>query len=514
MRNNLARVALAVLAASYALSGGLPGMAQEEKAGEATAPKADAIPEAISFISSQSGRFGGQSVDYRTIAGETYLKDAAGEPTGSIFSYSYIREGVSDVSTRPVLFIFNGGPGSASLWLHMGAFGPKRVVVPSDAGQAGAPPYPVVDNAETLLDIADLVFIDPIGTGYSRPLGDTDAKIFYGITEDASAIAQFVRIWIREHGRWNSPKYLIGESYGTMRAAAMANQMELSSPTVSLNGLVLISDFQQLEGVTFQPGNELGNIGFLPSYAAVAWYHHKAGGGADLADWVAKAREFALGPYATALLQGNRLSADERAALIPELADFTGLSEDYIDKANLRINYRRFRRQLMRDEGKVLGGLDARYLGEDVDAAGELATGDAASSAIGGAYYAAINDYMTRTLGMTMDRPYVVSGQVSAQWNWTLPNWQSLLGDPLSYNTGPYVGRAMRQNKDLRVMVASGYFDLVTPFFDAENSFARNGILPERMTYKYYEAGHMMYVHEPSRVKLLNDVRAFISVQN
>jgi len=273
-----------------------PASAQDKRAEQA---EVDISPPVVS-TTRHSGTFGGQRIAYRAVAGETYLRDKDGKPLAAITSYSYIKEGPVDPN-RPVAFIWNGGPGSGSLWLHMGAFGPKRVVVPSDARDDGAPPFPIVDNPESLLDATDLVFIDPVGTGFSRALGKTDPKDYWGITQDAKSMAEFIRLWLSEHGRWNAPKYIGGESYGTVRAAAVIRELEGSYTDVSVNGIILISTILDMSQAADVPGNELGYVTNLPTMAATAWYHDKvANKPAQVADFVAEARAFAIGPYAAA----------------------------------------------------------------------------------------------------------------------------------------------------------------------------------------------------------------------
>ncbi|MFQ5534610.1 MAG: S10 family peptidase [Sphingomonadales bacterium] len=462
------------------------------------------------FVTRHSGRFNGQTVKYTATAGETYLKDSDGKPTASIFSVAYVRDGVSDPTRRPVVFIFNGGPGSASLWLHMGAFGPRRVdAPPSNAEDDGAPPFPIVDNRASILDIADLVFIDPVGTGFSHALGEKDGKDFWGITEDARSVSQFIRRWITTNKRWNSPKYLAGESYGTFRAAAVTHELEGGLNDVALNGIILISTVLDLTGSDTRPGNEAPYVSFLPTYAATAWYHNKVADRPETVEaFIEEARQFALNDYAVALLKGSRLDGETRAAIIARLARFTGLSETYIDRANLRVSPARFQKELLRDQGKTVGRLDGRFTGIDYDDAGERPDADPSFYAIDGAYTGAVNHYLATELNVEMDRQFEpLSFAVNRGWNWNIDGDR---GRPSYINVAPYVGTAMRQNKHFRVLVASGYYDFATPFFGAENSMARNGIMPERVTMTYYPAGHMMYVHAPSLKQLNADVRAFI----
>lgn len=496
--------ALALAAPAFA-----PAWAQEApKLNIAAEKKADeAIPAPVVSVTRHSGIFGGQKISYRAIAGETYLRDKDGKPLAAITSYSYIKEGPTDPN-RPVTFLWNGGPGSGSLWLHMGAFGPKRVVVPSDAKDDGAPPFPIIDNPESLLDVTDLVFIDPVGTGFSRALGKTDPKDYWGVTKDAKSMAQFIRQWLNEHGRWNAPKYIGGESYGTTRAAAVINELEGTYTDVSINGILLIStilDFSQAAGT---PGNELGYVTNLPSMAATAWYHNKvADRPATVEQFVAEARAFAIGPYASALLKGNTLSRAERTAILPQLSRFTGVSQAFLDRADLRLSPGRFYKELLRDKGLTIGRLDTRYTGVDYDSAGEEPDNDPSFYGIDGAYTAAMNAYSRETLKYSPDLTYSAIGG-TREWDWSLGGGPR--GGSGYLNVAPYIGRALRENSGLRVYVGQGYYDFATPFFGAEYSLNRTGIPADRIEWHYYHAGHMMYVRDEDLKKLSTDIRGFI----
>ncbi|NIM01862.1 MAG: peptidase S10, partial [Acidobacteria bacterium] len=353
----------------------------------ASAEKPAEIPPAQVFTTSHSGKFGGAMVKYIATAGETYLKDEDGKPKASIFSIAYVQDGVTDPTKRPVTFLWNGGPGSSSVWLHMGAFGPKRVVVPSDAKDDGAPPFLMEDNPLTILDVTDLVFVDPVGTGYSRPLGEHEGKEFWGVSEDAQSVAEFIRSWITTNKRWASPKYIGGESYGTTRSAAVIHELEGRFDDVAVNGLILISTVMDFYTSGFQTGNELGYITYLPTMAATAAYHGKVDPPpADLKAFLEEAREFAVEEYAPALLRGNTLPDDERARIRKRLSYFTGISEDYFRLSDLRITDRRFYKELLRDEGLVVGRLDGRFTGRDMDDAGETPESDPSFYGIDGAY--------------------------------------------------------------------------------------------------------------------------------
>ena len=483
--------------------------AQDPKDAPKDKAEAPAIPPPTVSTIRATGTFGGRSVAYRAVTGETYLKDKDGKPLAAIVSTAYIQEGLRDPTTRPVTFLFNGGPGSGSVWLHMGAFGPKRVAIPSDAKDDGAPPYPIVDNPNSLLDATDIVFIDPVGTGFSRALGTKDPKDYWGVSKDARSIAEFIRLWLNENGRWNSPKYLGGESYGTTRSAAVAHELEGAYNDVALNGIILISTVLDFGAGADTPGNELSPILNLPSMAATAMYHGKVTPApASVAGFVDEARAFAIGPYAAALLKGNALPAAERAQVRGQLARFTGLSETYLDRADLRVLPQRFYKELLRDRGVTVGRLDSRYTGTDYDQAGETPDNDPSFYAIDGAYTAAINSYARDTLKFSPERRYVTIGSVGP-WDWQLDGADR--DSQVYLNVAPYIGQALRENKGLRVFVGQGWYDFATPFFAAEYALSRTGMPKDgRIQFHYYDAGHMMYVREPDLVKLSNDVRAFI----
>lgn len=496
------KVRFALLACALASLPIVPAVSQDAKADKREAAAEPAPPPQRKVVR-QTGTFGGQRVNYTAIAGETYLKDKDGNPRASIFSTSYIKEGRDP--NRPVTFLFNGGPGSGSVWLHMGAFGPKRVAIPSDARDDSGPPYPLLDNPDSLLDVTDIVFIDPVGTGFSHAMGKTDPKEFWGVTKDAESVAQFIRLWLNEHGRWNSPKFLGGESYGTTRSAAVVNQLEGAYNDVSLNGVILISTVLDFAAGADTQGNELSPVLNLPSMAATALYHGKAQAASTEA-FVEEARQFAIGPYAAALLKGQKLGAEERASVRRELARFTGLSETYLEQADLRVEPSRFYKELLRDRGLTVGRLDSRYTGRDYDSAGENPDNDPSFYGIDAGYTAAINAYLRDGLGYETDRSYVTIGSVQP-WDWSLPGGR----DSNAYlNVTPYLGRAMRENSGLRLFVGQGYYDFATPFFAAEYALSRTGIPQDRIVWSYYDSGHMMYVRDEDRSKLTRDIRAFI----
>ena len=502
------KLALALSAAMLVFA--TPALAGDKKAEGDTAAERGvdgAIPPPVVSVTHHSGTFGGVKIAYRATAGETYLKDKDGKPLAAITSYSYVKEGAVDPN-RPVTFLWNGGPGSGSLWLQMGAFGPKRVVVPSDAKDDGAPPYRIIDNVASLLDVTDLVFIDPVGTGFSHALGKTDPKDYWGVTKDAKSMAAFIRLWLDANGRWNAPKYIGGESYGTTRSAAVINELEGSYTDVAVNGIILISSILDFSQAADSPGNELGYVTNLPSMAATAWFHNKVQDKqATVEEFVAEAKAFAIGPYAAALLKGNALSADERARILPQLSRFTGVSQTYLEHADLRLSPGRFYKELLRDRGLTIGRLDTRYTGKDYDSAGEEPDNDPSFYGIDGAYTAAMNHWVREGLKYSPERVYSSIGGVS-DWDW---NINGPRGGQGYLNVAPYIGRAMRENSGLRVFAGQGYYDFATPFFGAEYSLTRTGMPTDgRIQWHYYHAGHMMYVRDEDLQKLSNDIRAFI----
>jgi carboxypeptidase C (cathepsin A) len=478
----------------------VPAAAQDKDKAEAEARAYQ--PQVVT--TRHSGTFGGQRLSYSATIGETLLKNKDGVPEAAIVTTAYVRE-PRDPS-RPVTFLFNGGPGSGSVWLQMGAFGPKRVAIPSDARDDGAPPFPLLDNPDSLLDVTDLVFIDPPGTGFSVLLPGADSKNYHGVTQDARAVAEVIRRWLGDNGRWNSPKYLGGESYGTTRTAAVVNQLEGATYNdVALNGLILISTVLDFAAGSDAPGNELGFITNLPSMAVTALFHGKVSG--ESAEAIADtARRYAIGPYASFLLKGQNASAEERAAVRSRLSQLTGLSEAYLERADLRVTPDRFYKELLRERGLTVGRLDSRYTGKDYDSAGETPDNDPSFYGIDAGYTAAVNQWQRGALGFRTDREYQSISGIGSSWDWRIGG-----RDANAYlNVTPYIGKAMRENRGLRLFNAQGWYDFATPFFAAEYALTRTGIPQDRLVLRYYDAGHMMYVRDEDRVKLSRDVRAFI----
>ncbi len=483
-------------------------LAQDAGGPDGSAEASRAVPDPQSFESTGALRIAGARVDYEAIAGETYLRDDEGEPTAAIFSIAYLAGSDGAPEDRPVTFVWNGGPGSSSVWLHMGAFGPRRVITPSDGSDVGAPPYRVVDNAHSLLDVTDLVFVDPVGTGYSRALGKTDASDFHGLKEDAESVAEFMRIWITENGRWNSPKFIAGESYGGTRAAQIVETLQGGWNGVGLNGVILVSPALDFQTLRFSRGNDLAPVAFFPSFAAAAWYHDKVerdDWGGDFGTFVDEARAFAMDRYMPALLRGTSLSQQAQRRMAEAMSDFVGLSADYLIDQDLRMDTSFFK-ELLRSDDLSIGRFDARYTGTDDFTIGSYHDNDPSGYGMDVAYTAAVNDHLTRTLGVDFDRKYkILSGEPGANWKWSYGRGSTTFPNPT-----PHLAKGLRENADMRVLLASGYYDLATPFFASELSLYRNGVDLERVDFSYYEAGHMMYLTEAGAEKLSENIRNFI----
>lgn len=491
---------LLLTAALLALPAVAPFAADEED----KAP-AKPLPEERQVSTRNNVRIGDASVDYTATAGTLHIAGEDGEPAAAMFYMAYTRAGVGNTDRRPVMFTFNGGPGSSSVWLHLGTFGPRRVAFP-DAEHPPAAPYALEDNTHSLLDVTDLVFIDPVGTGYSTALGEAEDDDFHSVEQDVESVGEFIRLWTARNGRWNSPKLVAGESYGSTRAAALAEHLQ--DKGIFVNGVVLVSSILNFQTARFETGNDLPYITFLPTYAATAWYHDALPErAAELEPWLDEVRDFAAGDYASALMKGSALPADEEAAIARRLAAYTGLSVDYLRETNLRPSIFRFTKELLRDRRRTVGRLDSRYLGMDADSAGERFEHDPSMTAIMGPYTAALNHYVRSELGYEEDREYqVLSFAVNQGWDWDT--------DRAGYlNVAENLRQAMAADPHLEVFVANGYYDLATPFFATEYTMDHLGLEPElrdNITMAYYPAGHMMYVHPGSLQQLKADLAAFI----
>jgi len=454
----------------------------------------------------------GGSLAYRAVTGETYILDDGGAPEASIFTVGYFLDGedaAQNPANRPIAFFFNGGPGSTATWLHLGAFGPERLVL-EDAIKPGSPPYELAPNPYTLLPATDMVFVDPIGTGFSHALGEHQDSEYWGVDQDSASLARFIRTYLTEHKRWASPKYLVGESYGTIRSALLVRDLQLDVlDNTTLNGVVLLSSALDVRAfIDDPPGNDLIYVATLPTFAAVARYHHRnPDAPADLDDLLDAARDFAAHGYLTALFQGDALPDDERNAVAAELARLTGLSEDFILRSNLRVSVARFTKELLRDEGKVLAQHDGRYVGRDPDEAGENVAWDPFLLSIAGPFSAVMNDYLADELGVTVERRYDM-------FNLQIPQvWKRSQDDGWTagfLNVVPYLAAAAAGDDDFHVFVGTGIHDLVTSFYGIEHTFAHSDIPKDQITLRNYFGGHMMYLHDPSLAKLSADIRQMI----
>jgi carboxypeptidase C (cathepsin A) len=476
-------------------------------------PVADNAQEAKerSSVTEHSIRVDGQTIPYKATAGTIILKDAKGEPTGAMFYVAYTKSDVDDMSRRPVAFFYNGGPGSSTVWLHMGAYGPMRVAT-VDAAPTPPAPYKLVDNEDTLLGVTDEVFIDAMGTGFSHALGKAENKDFWGIDQDVAAFAQFIQTYITENDRWNSPKFLIGESYGTFRSAALGNYLQ-SRDNIDLNGIVLMSSVLDLGTISFYPGEDLAYILYVPSYAATACYHKVMSCPSDLDGFLEQARQFAETDYAEALLKGSRLSDADRQSVANKLSHFTGLSADYVLKADLRVSLPQFMEELQRAKGMTTGRLDSRFSGYSDDPLAEYASGDPQSAALSSAYTAAFNQYIRQDLKFGQGMTYAVSANFAgASWDWKRLG-QRGFGFPGAPNVETDLQQALISNPNLRVEVENGIYDLATPFFETEYTMDHLDLpanLRSHVQLKYYDAGHMMYVSPSAHAKLKANVSAFI----
>ncbi len=482
-------------------------------------------PKEESSVTEHTLKIDGQTITYKATASTTLIKDDKSDPTASIFSIAYTRTDTKDkdakdkdnardkdLSQRPIAFVYNGGPGSSSVWLHMGAFGPRRVVT-TDAGPTPPPPFKMVDNAESLLDKTDLVFIDPVGTGFSRAVGKAKDKDFWGVDQDVKSLAQFISAYVSRNGRWNSPKFLIGESYGTFRSAALGNYLQQHNG-MYLNGIVLISSVLDLGTVSFHAGDDSSYIFYLPSYAATAAYHKMLKDPpADLNAFLAEARQFASTEYAGALMKGANLSAAEKADIAKKLSRFTGLNDDYIIKADLRVNLPQFMAELQRSRGLSTGRLDARFSGPQTDLLAEYAQYDPQSTAVEGAFTAAFNNYVREDLKFGKDLTYnTLSYEANGAWDWKHKSDRSY-GVPGSPNVEPDLVEALVTNPHLHVEVENGIYDLATPFLATEYTMTHLNLpenLQKNIKLQYYDAGHMMYLREADLAKLKANIANFL----
>jgi carboxypeptidase C (cathepsin A) len=513
------KTGVALLAIAGAALGATSSVAAARSPAGKPGPADKPAPEAVQSVTEGSVTVEGHAIDYTATAGTLILRNDRGEPTGSMFYVAYVKRGVKDESRRPVTFLYNGGPGAASVWLHMGAFGPKRVVT-ADHTHTPAAPYQVVDNGYSLLDVTDEVFIDAMGTGYSRIIGKDEGgvgqpKDFYGLDPDVASFAQFISRYLSKNNRWNSPKYLYGESYGTLRTAALVNYLEQRDST-DLNGIILQSTVLTHLTNRFWANNDLPYELFLPTYAATAWYHHRLPDQpAALQPLLQQVQQFALNDYAEALNAGSALSPEQFSAIAGKLHEFTGLSTAYIEKADLRVTDREFFHELLADQDETVGRLDSRFSGASLDPLSEGSHYDPQSAAISSAYQAAFNEYAHTTLQFGRDRIYRLEGDV---YPWSMRHVDLVTRRPQGEQGGFIsvavdLAQAMKRDPDLQVLVQNGYYDLATPYFGTLYIMNHLGIPPALRSHihmKFYQSGHMIYVHVPALKKLHDTTAAFI----
>jgi carboxypeptidase C (cathepsin A) len=500
-------LSLLVASSAYAADEAKDADAAPDKDAKSAKKDEKPIPKEKTAVSHASVDIGGHSIHYTATAGNVLIRDDKNEPNASVFYVAYTADEAKDKSNRPLTFLYNGGPGSPTLWLHMGSVAPVRVESASAAPTAPAP-YRLVPNKDSLIDKTDLVFIDAVGTGYSSPVGKGKGKDFWGVDQDLAAFAKAITRYVTINQRWNSPKFLFGESYGTTRSAALVNTLQ--SEGMAFNGVVLLSSI--LNYGANSPGLDQTYIGVLPTYAAIAWYHDKvANKPSSMEAFVDEARAFAGSEYATALAKGQNLSAAELDAVATKMSHYTGLSAQYLKEANLRVNQSRFRKELLRDDRRTLGRYDARYEGIDLDAAGENPDYDPSSTAITGAFVATFNNYVEGTLKWESDEPYKTSTNIIRDWD-----WKHEAPGARQPQRQPYVAadlaRAMRENPKLQVLSANGYFDLATPFFATETDLSHmllDASLRGNLSFSYYPSGHMVYLNTDALAKLKTDVAAF-----
>lgn len=492
----------------------LPVLADEaaDKSADAAA-KPEVKVEPMHFESAGSVRIGGKTIEYTATAGTLIMNNEKDEPIAEFGYTAYVRKG-RQKATRPILFAYNGGPGSASMWLHMGILGPVRAYV-EDLDFTSIGPFRRVDNDYSILDKADLVMIDPVGTGFSRAVGDTKGETFWGVDQDIASVSDFIQRYITDNGRWESPKYLLGESYGGVRSGGVAYYL-LQHYSIALNGVILVSPYMD-----FVAGNagiriDLPQVNYFTAFAATAWYHHAvAARPDDLQQFLREAEAFAANEYAPLLFKGSRATPEERRRVLEGMERFTGISADYWDKADLRIDEAHFAKELLRDRGKVVGRIDSRYTGDSISGIAESFSYDPFFPAVGPAFTAAFNDYYREQLGVKTERKYIASGDLWMKWDEShaQPGVNPLYGKLPIANTGVDLNHAMIQNPKLRVLVQQGYYDLAVPYGSTQY-FLDHLELPDglrkNITVEYYTAGHMMYVNPESMQKFRRTLADFI----
>jgi carboxypeptidase C (cathepsin A) len=514
---NFSKRYIFLLAVALCLAGSpLLVHAQDKDAKPADKPAdaaAQPAPKEESSVTEHSIKLGSQTIPYKATAATILLKNEKDEPTALLYSTAYTRSDVKDPSQRPIAFVYNGGPGSSSVWLHMGSFSPKRVLTVNAAATPPAP-YKLVDNANCLLDKTDLVFVDPVGTGFSHAVGKAQDKDFWGVDQDVKSLAQFITAYVSRNNRWNSPKFLIGESYGTFRSAALSNYLQ-SHDGMYFNGIVLISSVLDLGTISFNPGEDMPYVFYLPSYAATAWYHKVLKDRPDnLSGFLEEARHFAQTVYLNALVKGSKIGDAEKAEVAKQLARYTGLSEDYLVKADLRVNLPQFMKELQRSRGLTTGRLDARFSGYSYDLLGEYAEYDPQDTSITGPFTAVFNTYVREDLKFGQDKVYHTGADEAGNtWDWKHRGGGDNFGFPGSPNVEGDLIQAMLTNPHLQIEVENGLYDLATPFYGTEYTMEHLGLpenLQKNIHLQYYDAGHMMYLREEDLAKLKANVSSFI----
>ncbi|MCW5970869.1 MAG: hypothetical protein KIT57_20380 [Blastocatellales bacterium] len=474
-----------------------------QTAGGEAAPRP--MPDEPPVVTKHEIKMGDRQLKYTVTTGMMPIRNREGVTEAQIFYMAYTLDGAGPAAERPLMFSFNGGPGSSSVWLHLGALGPKRVKMLDDGGLP-APPYRLVENDQTWLDATDLVFIDPVGTGFSRAANQQVASRFFSLNGDIESVGEFIRMYLTRNERWASPLFLVGESYGTTRASGLSGY--LIGRGIAFNGIVLVSTVMNFATLNFAPGNDLAYQLIFPSYTATAWYHKKLP--ADLQRQPLKkvleeSEKWVATEYTAALGKGDRLTSAERQAVIERMSRYSGLPAAFIDNCNLRVDLGRFNKELLRSEKRTTGRLDSRFKGIDASAASERPDFDPSMSAIRGPYTATFAQYVRSELGYKSDLEYYILGGGIGQWNWGTNNGYA--------DTSTALRSAFGQNPYMKLFVASGYYDMATPYYAADYTLDHMSLDPslrKNITVKYYEAGHMMYIDVKSLAQLKRDVAAFI----
>lgn len=502
---------LRALLLSLVVAAAAAAFAQEVKPPEKpAAPKPEEKPDPNSkFVRQHKLRIGSEDFAYTSTAEDVVLKDAEGKSTATFFTISYTKDGVVNPETRPITFVFNGGPGSASVFLHFGLVGPKLIDIPSDASDPGGPPYKLRDNPATILRATDLVFIDPVGTGYSRALGQKKDADFWGFDEDADSVAEFIRTFITRHNRWNSPKYILGESYGGIRTSMLIPRLQ-GDLNIGINGAILISPALNMATLPFiVGGNDQVFATSLPALAATAYYHHKLPDQwKDLDTLLREVEQFAGNEYLLALFKGYDLDIAEKQRIAERLHRYTGLPVDYILRSDLRITSLRFAKELLRDQGKTLGLLDARYAQSELDNISEFSNSDPFNAKTGPIYITTFQSYLRNDLGVDLEQRYMPqNGEANGKWKRPANGRGAFAG---FVDVTGALAQGTKDNEALRIFAAGGYNDLVTSYFGLRYMLEHSGIDAARLTIKDYPGGHMMYLYRPSQEALSNDIVAFI----